>query len=48
MPVDITVLRADLTEWVGRAHSAGLDTSDIETLVADVAADLKESHARVR
>jgi GntR family transcriptional regulator len=48
MPVDITVLRADLTEWVGRAHSAGLATSDIQTLVADVAADLEESHARAR
>jgi GntR family transcriptional regulator len=46
--VDVTALREDLVEWVGRARAAGLDQSDIHALVADVAADQEESPANVR
>jgi GntR family transcriptional regulator len=37
-PVDVTGLRQELAGWVGRAAAAGLTTSDMQALVADVAA----------
>jgi GntR family transcriptional regulator len=39
-PVDVSGLRRELADWVVRARTAGLDTSDIQLLVADVAADV--------
>lgn len=39
LPADIGELRRDLAEWVARARAAGLDPSDIQALVTEVAAE---------
>ena len=36
-PIDVRELRQELAGWVDRARAAGLDTADIQALVADVA-----------
>ncbi|MFI5491386.1 GntR family transcriptional regulator [Actinoplanes sp. NPDC051859] len=42
--VDVTELRQELTQWVQRARTAGLDATDIHALVADVTAQ-EDPHA---
>ncbi|MFI7601980.1 GntR family transcriptional regulator [Actinoplanes sp. NPDC049681] len=39
LPADLGELRRDLAEWVARARAAGLDPSDIQALVTEVAAE---------
>jgi GntR family transcriptional regulator len=37
LPDNVAALRRELASWAGRAHAAGLDVSDMQALVAEVA-----------
>jgi GntR family transcriptional regulator len=43
LPDNLGELRRELAAWAGRAHAAGLDVSDMQALVAEVAA-VPEAH----
>ncbi|WP_433718857.1 GntR family transcriptional regulator [Actinoplanes sp. CA-051413] len=43
LPDNLGALRHELASWVARAHAAGLDVSDMQALVAEVAA-VPEAH----
>ena len=47
-PIDVTALRRELADWIGRARAAGLEQSDIHALVADVAALEEEAQTHAR
>jgi len=43
LPDNLEALRRELAAWAARAHTAGLDVSDMQALVAEVAA-VPEAH----
>jgi GntR family transcriptional regulator len=43
LPDNLDALRRELAAWAARAHAAGLDVSDMQALVAEVAA-VPEAH----
>ena len=45
LPDNLEALRRELAAWAARAHTAGLDVSDMQALVAEVAAVPEAHHA---